>query len=202
MNDMSSIEFKKSSQLSFTFNSLNEKKAKQILSKYPKGREISAILPLLDLAQRQNQGWLSQSAIEHVALILNVYPMRVYEVATFYTMFHLSPVGTNVIQICRTASCWLRGSEKLTKICKEDLNVSLNQKSSDGLFTVQEVECLGACVNAPVVQINDDYYETMDEDSLKQILKELSKNPKKIKSSLTTSDVKQKYNIKGLKQNA
>lgn len=176
------------SQAPFAFNRLNEKKVKEILSRYPKGREVSAILPLLDLAQRQNKGWLSQSAIEHVALVLDVHPMRVQEVATFYTMFHLSPVGKNVVQICRTASCWLHGAGKLTKVCEKKLKVALNEKTSDGLFTVQEVECLGACVNAPVVQINDDYYETLDEDSLERILDQLaeghtpSPGPQKVKT--------------------
>ncbi|MCP4923475.1 MAG: NADH-quinone oxidoreductase subunit NuoE [bacterium] len=161
-------------QDSFAFNGANQKKVKEILSHYPKGREVSAVLPLLHLAQKQNEGWLSQSAMEHVACVLDVHPMRVHEVATFYTMFHLSPVGKNVVQICRTASCWLRGADQLTRACQKKLKVDLNEKTADGLFTVQEVECLGACVNAPVAQINDYYYENLDEGSLERILDQLA----------------------------
>jgi len=160
----------------FFFDKNSKKKVDVILSKYPKGWKISAILPILHLAQKQNNGWLSKSSLEHVANILNVHPMRVYEVASFYTMFHLSFVGAYVIQICRTASCWLHGSENLVSLCKKKFNINLNETTSDGIFTLQEVECLGACRNAPVVQINDDYYEDLNEKSFEKILNQLTKD--------------------------
>lgn len=157
----------------FSFNTANRETAESILSRYPEGWKISAVLPLLHLAQKQNGGWLSKDAMEHVAVILNVHPMRVYEVASFYTMFHLSSVGKHVVQICRTASCWLNGAGQLTELCKKKFDINLNETSSNGLFTIQEVECLGACRNAPVVQINDDYYENLDERSLEKVLDQI-----------------------------
>jgi NADH-quinone oxidoreductase E subunit len=165
-----------SSNEKFTFNELNKKIVINILSHYPKGWKISAVLPILHLAQKQNDGWLSKSAMEHVAKILEVHPMRIHEVASFYTMFHLSFVGRYIIQICRTASCWLNGSNKLVDLCKKKFNIDLNETTVNGLFTLQEVECLGACINAPVVQINDDYYENLNSSSFEKILDNMIKN--------------------------
>lgn len=154
----------------FTFTPANEKKIATILARYPQNQRRSATLPLLDLAQRQNGGWLSEEAIETVANFLEIPPMRVYEVASFYTMFNLKPVGKNLIQLCRTTSCWLRGSDELRQVCTTELGLNVGETSSDGLFTVMEVECLGACANAPVVQINDDYYEDLDHKTFAEIL--------------------------------
>ena len=165
----------------FNWSDDNFAKAQNIIKKYPNGRQQSAVLPLLDLAQRQNKGWLSVKAIEKVAETLSMSYIRVLEVATFYSMFNLEPVGENFIQICRTTPCWLRGSEKLTKIAKEVTGCNLGETSKDNKFTFVEVECLGACCNAPMVQINDDYFEDLDVEIFKKILIDL-KNDKQIKN--------------------
>ena len=140
-------------------------------------------MPLLDLAQKQNKGWLSKNAIEKVAETLSMPYIRVLEVATFYSMFNLEPVGKNFVQICRTTPCWLRGSEKLTKIAKDVTGSNIGEISKDNNFTIVEVECLGACCNGPMVQINDDYYEDLDENNFKKILEDLKNNIKTKKGS-------------------
>ena len=165
----------------FEWSETNFLKAKKIIEKYPRGRKQSAVIPLLDLAQRQNKGWLNKKALEKVAETLSMSFIRVLEVATFYSMFNLKPIGKNYIQICRTTPCWLRGSDKLLNIAKEVTGCSLGETSKDKKFTVVEVECLGACCNAPMVQINDDYFEDLNEDNFKRLLinlkddKEISK---------------------------
>jgi len=167
----------------FEFTSENLKKSKEIISKYPTGRQKSAVMPLLDLAQRQNDNYISQEIIEYIALMLDLPAIRVYEVATFYSMYNLKPVGKYLIQICGTTPCMLRGSEDLFKLCKEKLNIERNETSADNLFTLKEVECLGACVNAPMVQINDDYYEDLNVENMAKILADLKNNkPVKIGS--------------------
>mgnify|MGYP006189385735 CR=1 FL=1 len=163
----------------FNWSDENFKRVSEIIRKYPSSRQQSAVIPLLDLAQRQNSGWLSKTAIEKIAETLSMSYIRVLEVATFYSMFNLEPVGDNFVQICRTTPCWLRGSDKLVKVAKKVSNTNLGEISNDKNFTVVEVECLGACCNAPMVQINDDYYEDLDEDSFKKILTDL-KNSKPI----------------------
>ena len=160
----------------FNWSEDNFKRASEIIKKYPDSRQQSAVIPLLDLAQRQNSGWLSKTSIEKVAETLSMSYIRVLEVATFYSMFNLEPVGENFVQICRTTPCWLRGSDNLVKVAKEFSNTKLGETSDDKKFTIVEVECLGACCNAPMVQINDDYYEDLDEDSFKKILTDLKKN--------------------------
>ena len=145
----------------FAFTPENEARAKTIVARYPEGRQASAVIALLDLAQRQNGNWLSGEAIEYVAGYLDLAPIRVHEVATFYTMFNLKPVGKYFIQVCRTTPCWLCGSDDLTQLCRDKLGIGKGETSEDGLFTLVEVECLGACANAPMVQINDDYYEDL-----------------------------------------
>ena len=165
----------------FEWSETNFLKVKKIIEKYPSGRKQSAVIPLLDLAQRQNKGWLNKKALEKVAETLSMSFIRVLEVATFYSMFNLKPIGKNYIQICRTTPCWLRGSAKLLNIAKEVTGCSLGETSKDKKFTVVEVECLGACCNAPMVQINDDYFEDLNEDNFKRLLinlkddKEISK---------------------------
>tara|TARA_Y100000741_G_scaffold297155_1_gene238004 strand:- start:539 stop:1132 length:594 start_codon:yes stop_codon:yes gene_type:complete len=153
--------------------------AKKIIEKYPSGRQQSAVIPLLDLAQRQNNGWLNKKIIEKVAETLSMSFIRVLEVATFYSMFNLEPVGENYIQICRTTPCWLRGSSKLTEVAKKITGCDLGATSTDNKFTVVEVECLGACCNSPMVQINDDYFEDLDEKNFEELLLNL-KNDKKV----------------------
>jgi NADH-quinone oxidoreductase E subunit len=141
-------------------------KVKALIANYPPGRQASAVIGVLDLAQRQ-EGWLSRAAMDEVAKLLDMAPIRVYEIATFYTMFQLKPKGKYLLQVCTTTPCWLRGSDAIMKACEH---------AADGeTFSVQEVECLGACVNAPVVQINDDFYEDLDEASLKKVLDALKR---------------------------
>ena len=167
----------------FEWSEENFSKTKMIIEKYPNGRQQSAVIPLLDLAQRQNKGWLNKKAIERVAETISMSFIRVLEVATFYSMFNLEPIGKNYIQICRTTPCWLRGSNQLSEVARDITGCKLGETSNDKKFTVVEVECLGACCNAPMVQINDDYYEDLDEKSFRDILKNLVKDNKIKKGS-------------------
>ena len=157
---------------SFAFTPENHEKAKTIMARYPAGRPASAVLPLLDLAQRQH-GWVPQAAMEVIADMLDMASIRVYEVATFYTMFNLKPVGKHLIQVCRTTPCWLRGSDGLTEACKKKLGIGLKETTKDGKFTLVEVECLGACVNAPMVQVNDDFYEDLTPKTMEKLIDDL-----------------------------
>ncbi|ABV84710.1 MULTISPECIES: NADH-quinone oxidoreductase subunit NuoE [spotted fever group] len=157
----------------FTFDKKNLNLAEEIIKKYPPHGKRSAILPLLDLAQRQNGGWLPVPAIEYVANMLEMPYIRAYEVATFYTMFNLKQVGKYHIQVCTTTPCWLRGSDDIMKICEKKLGVKLKETTEDQKFTLSEIECLGACVNAPVVQINDDYYEDLTQEKMEKIIDKL-----------------------------
>lgn len=164
----------------FEWSSENFLKIEKIIKKYPVGREQSAVIPLLDLAQRQNKGWLNTKALEKVAETLSMSFIRVLEVATFYSMFNLEPVGKNFVQICRTTPCWLRGSDKLSNVAENISGCKLGETSKDKIFTIIEVECLGACANAPMVQVNDDYFEDLDENNFRNLMIDL-KNNKKIK---------------------
>jgi NADH-quinone oxidoreductase E subunit len=147
---------------SFEFTAENLERAKAHIAKYPPGRQASAVLPLLWIAQEQSGGWLPRAAMDFVAEILGMAPIRVYEVATFYTMFNLRPVGRYLLQACTTTPCWLRGSDAVVEACERQLGVGVGGTTPDGLFTLVEVECLGACVNAPILQVNDDFYEELD----------------------------------------
>ena len=160
----------------FDWSEKNFSKVKIIIEKYPTNKHQSAVIPVLDIAQRQNNGWLSKSAIEKVAETLSMSFIRVMEIATFYSMFNLRPIGENFIQICRTTPCWLRGSNRLLKVAKEVTGCNLGNTSKDNKFTLVEVECLGACCNAPMVQINNDYYEDLDEDSFRKLILKLKNN--------------------------
>jgi NADH dehydrogenase (ubiquinone) flavoprotein 2 len=162
----------------FSFSKENEEKIKEILKRYPEGRQASAILPLFDLAQRQCGGWLPASAIVYVCEMLGLSSIRGFEVATFYTMFNLKPVGKYHLQVCGTTPCMLAGSEGLMRTCQKHLKIDCGETTKDGLFTLNEVECIGACVNAPVIQINDDYYEDLSEESLLKLLKDLEEGHK------------------------
>ena len=146
----------------FAFTPEYLEKATAHIAKYPPGRQASAVLPLLDLAQRQNGGWLPRAAMDHVAEILGMAPIRVYEVATFYVMFQLRPVGRYLLQACVTTPCWLRGGDDVIHACERKLGIGMGDTSADGLFTLVEMECLGACVNAPILAVNDDFYEDLD----------------------------------------
>jgi NADH-quinone oxidoreductase E subunit len=154
----------------FEFTPENLERAKTHIAKYPAGRQQSAVLPLLDLAQRQSGGWLPRAAMHHVAEILGMPRIRVYEVATFYTMFNLNPVGRYLLQACTTTPCWLRGSDAVVAACEKKLGIGIGATTEDGLFTLIEVECLGACVNAPILQVNDDFYEDLDGPSTEALL--------------------------------
>lgn len=170
---------------SFTFTKANMKKVEEIISLYPKGRQKSGVMPLLDLAQRQMAkdgakaeppygGWIPRAAMDHIAEILDMPPIKVYEVATFYSMYNLAPVGKHLVQVCTTTPCWLNGSDGIAKTCKKHLGIGMNETTKDGKFSLMEVECLGACVNAPMVQINDDFYEDLTPESLGKVLDDLA----------------------------
>ena len=150
-------------------------RAQKIIAKYPEGRQASAVMPLLDLAQRQNAGWLPRVAMDYIADLLKMPRIRVYEVATFYTMYNLNPVGKHVVQVCTTTPCWLRGSDDIVKTCETKMGISLGETTDDGQFTLREVECLGACVNAPIVQIGDDFYEDVGPAHMEKIIDALSR---------------------------
>ena len=162
----------------FEFNKENLVQAQHIIGKYPKGKQASAVMPLLDLAQRQHHNWIPLAAMDYIADMLEMPAIRVYEVASFYTMFNKQPVGQNLIQICRTTPCWLRGSDEITKACKDRLGIGIGETTKDNKFTLVEVECLGACVNAPMVQINDDYYEDLNSESMLTLIDKLAKGEK------------------------
>ena len=157
----------------FEFTKKNLEEVDKIFAKYPDEQKVSAVMPLLDLAMRQIGGWITKAAMRYISNLINVPYIRVYEVASFYSMFNLEPIGKNFIQVCTTTSCWLRGSDDILKLCKKYLSIENNQTTKDGLFTLKEVECLGACVNAPMIQINDNYYEDLNKDSLLNILNKL-----------------------------
>ena len=158
----------------FKFTAANLKLAQAQLAKYPDGKK-SAVMALLDIAQRQNAGWLSKDAIEYVAEMMDMAPIRVYEVATFYEMYNTEPVGENVVWVCRTTPCWLRGSDDVLDACKKNMKIGVGETTKDGKFTLREMECLGACVNAPILWVGDDYYEDVDAKDTDKILNELRK---------------------------
>ena len=158
---------------SFKFSKENEAEIKRVIAKYPKGRQASAVMPLLDLAQRQHHNWIPMKAIELIASKLDMAEIRVLEVATFYTMFNLKPVGQFFLQACTTTPCWLRGSDEMMRAIKDRYNISSGETSTCGRFSLLEVECLGACVNAPILQVNDDFYEDLDYQTTSQLLDSL-----------------------------
>ncbi|CAN5139031.1 NAD(P)H-dependent oxidoreductase subunit E [soil metagenome] len=170
---------------SFAWTAENAEMAKTVIARYPEGRQQSAVMPLLDLAQRQvgaetqTQGWLPVPVMEFIGDLLGMPYMRVYEVATFYTMYNLAPVGRYHVQVCGTTPCMLRGSDDVFAACKNK-GLAKGATTPDGLFTLAEVECLGACANAPMVQINDDNYEDLTYESMTAILEDLAagKQPK------------------------
>ena len=168
---------------SFEFSNINIKLADDIIKRYPKGRKKSAVMPLLYLAQRQNNNWIPLAAMKHIAKFLEIPYIKVYEVATFYSMYNLAPVGKYFVQVCTTSPCLIRGADKIVKICKEKISNKEKTLSENKLCSWVEVECLGACVNAPIMQINDDYYEDLDEKSTGKIISSLiSDKPLKPKS--------------------
>ncbi|RMF11542.1 MAG: NADH-quinone oxidoreductase subunit NuoE [Alphaproteobacteria bacterium] len=162
----------------FEFTPENVAWAKQQIAKYPEGRQASAVMPLLHKAQEQNGGWLSKEALEYVGDFLDVPYMRVLEVASFYTMYNLKPVGKHVIEVCTTTPCWLRGSDEVVAACKKALGIGFGETTEDGEFTLLEVECAGACVNAPVMAYGGEYYEDLDADSTTRIIEAIRRGEK------------------------
>ena len=161
---------------SFAFDAESEAKITKAMTKYPSGKQASAVLPLLDFAQRQmgrvtGSAWVPKVAMDEIARRLEMAPIRVYEVATFYFMFNMQPVGKYHLQLCTTTPCWLRGSDEVVAACRKATGIKgWKETSDDGLFTMTEVECVGACVNAPILQVNDDFFEDMDAASTERLL--------------------------------
>jgi NADH-quinone oxidoreductase E subunit len=160
----------------FSFSEKNLVNMEKILKKYPEKNKKSAVMPLLYLAQKQNQNWIPLVAMKYIAKLLSISYINVYEVATFYTMYNLAPVGKYFIQVCTTSPCLLRGSDKLVKACKEKISPNEGEISKEGNSSWIEVECLGACVSAPMMQINQDYYEDLDEKKTIEILESIKKD--------------------------
>lgn len=162
----------------FKFTKANIEKANAIKSIYPSNYPESSIMPLLMIAQNQNNGWVPKKAIEYVANFLKVPEMKVLEIATFYTMYNLSPIGEFHIEICTTTPCMLRGSDSILKECEKNLGIGVGEKSNDSKFSLNRVECLGACVNAPVVKINEDYYEDLDKKTFNLLINSFKQGKK------------------------
>ena len=154
----------------FEFTQENLEKAKKIINKYPEGKQQSAVMSLLYLAQNQNDNWIPLSAMKYIGKLLKMPYIKVYEVATFYTMYNLTPVGKNFVQVCTTTPCMIRGAYKIVEACKEKISENENELSKDKNCSWMEVECLGACISAPMMQINDDYYEDLDKEKALKIL--------------------------------
>tara|TARA_Y100000816_G_scaffold236841_1_gene182763 strand:- start:224 stop:832 length:609 start_codon:yes stop_codon:yes gene_type:complete len=159
----------------FEFNKNNKDIADKIIKNYPFGKQQSAVMALLYIAQKQNDNWIPLKAMKYVANYLDMSYIKVYEVATFYSMYNLAPVGKYLFQVCTTTPCMLRGAYSLVDVCKKKISENENQLSKDGKSSWLEVECLGACVNAPMLQINNDYYEDLDPDKLELIIENISK---------------------------
>ena len=171
---------------SFAFTPENVAKAKAYIAKYPEGRQASAVISLLYLAQEQHDGWVPRAAMDVIAEMLAMAPIRVYEVASFYTMFNLRPVGRYFLQVCTTTPCWLRGSDEVLATCKKKLGIGVGETTQDKKFTLFEVECLGACVNAPIIQINNgDFYEDLDGQSTEKLIDALARGEKPPQGSAT-----------------
>ena len=159
----------------FEFDSSSLEKANSIILKYPNGKQQSAVMALLYIAQKQNNNWIPLAAMKYIAKFLDMPYIKVYEVATFYTMYNLSPVGKHFVQVCTTTPCMIRGANKLVEACKEKISVNDSELSTDKSCSWTEVECLGACVTAPMMQINDDYYEDLDKEKALEILDKILK---------------------------
>jgi len=162
----------------FKFNNKNLDEAEKIIKKYPEGRQQSAVMPLLYLAQKQNNNWIPLAAMKYIAKFLSMPYIKVYEVATFYTMYNLSPVGKYFFQICTTTPCMIRGAYDIVNICKEKISDKECKLSKDETCSWMEVECLGACINAPMIQINDDYYEDLNKEKTEKIISQIQNGEK------------------------
>ena len=168
---------------SFEFNASSLEAANVIVAKYPKGKQQSAVMALLYIAQKQNNNWIPLAAMKYIAKFLDMPYIKVYEVATFYTMYNLSPVGKYFFQICTTTPCMIRGAYDIVNACKEKISDKENQLSKDKTCSWMEVECLGACVNAPMMQINEDYYEDLNKEKTEKIINQIQNGEKPIPGS-------------------
>ena len=180
---MSLKKISKEQPKDFIFNDNSLKAVNNVISKYPKNRQQSAVMPLLYIAQKQNDNWIPLAAMKLIAKTLNMPYIKVYEVATFYTMYNLAPVGEYFFQVCTTTPCMIRGAYKLVDVCKKKISQNESEISKDGKFSWLEVECLGACVNSPMIQINEDYFEDLDPDKLEKIIDKINNNEKPIPGS-------------------
>ncbi|MBS1486387.1 MAG: NADH-quinone oxidoreductase subunit NuoE [Bacteroidetes bacterium] len=155
--------------------------AKKIIARYPEGKHKSALIPILHLAQTEFDGWLSVEAMDYVASVLNIKPIEVYEVVTFYSMFNTKPVGKCLLEVCQTSSCWLRGSDEIINHIKKKLNIEVGETTADGMFTLKTVECLGSCGTAPMLQCGGDFHENLTTEKLDSLLEKM-----KIKNERST----------------
>ncbi len=175
---MSIKKISKEQPLDFKFNKKNLEEAQKIIKNYPEGKQQSAVMSLLYLAQKQNDNWIPLAAMKYIAKFLSMPYIKVYEVATFYTMYNLSPVGNYFIQICTTTPCMISGAYKLVEACKEKISDKEKELSKDKNCSWMEVECLGACVNGPMMQINDNYFEDLDKEKTIKIIDQILKDDK------------------------
>ena len=200
---MSIKKISKNQPNDFEFTSDNYSLAKTIVEKYPKGKQHSAVMSLLYIAQNQNDNWIPLAAMKYIAKFLEMPYIKVYEVATFYSMYNLSPVGKYFIQVCTTTPCMIRGAYKLVDICKRKISEEQNTLSKDKNCSWTEVECLGACVNAPMMQINDDYYEDLDEKMtekiIDQILSDIKPKPGSYRGRINTEPENNRQTLMDLK---
>ena len=180
---MSIKKISKEQPSSFEFNKKNLEEAQKIIKNYPEGKQKSAVMPLLYLAQKQNDNWIPLAAMKYIAKFINIPYIKVYEVATFYTMYNLSPVGKYFFQICTTTPCMIRGAYNIVNICKKKISDKENQLSKDKTCSWIEVECLGACINAPMMQINDDYYEDLNIEKTEKIINQIQNGEKPVPGS-------------------
>ena len=180
---MSLKKISKDQPKDFIFNDNSLKAVNKAISNYPKNRQQSAVMSLLYIAQKQNDNWIPLAAMKLIAKTLNMPYIKVYEVATFYTMYNLAPVGEYFFQVCTTTPCMIRGAYKLVDVCKKKISKDESKISKDGKFSWLEVECLGACVNSPMIQINEDYFEDLDPDKLEKIIDKINNNEKPIPGS-------------------
>ena len=180
---MSIKKISKNQPENFKFSSKSLNAAEKVISNYPKDKQQSAVMALLYIAQRQNDNWIPLASMKYIAKMLNMPYIKVYEVATFYTMYNLAPVGEYFVQVCTTTPCMLRGAYKLVDVCKKKISKNESKISKDGKSSWMEVECLGACVNAPMIQINDDYFEDLNPQKLEKIIDQINNNQKPVPGS-------------------
>ena len=168
----------KEQPINFEFSKVNLEETKKIIKNYPENRQQSAVMALLYLAQKQNDNWIPLAAMKYIAKFISIPYIKVYEVATFYTMYNLSPVGKYFFQVCTTTPCMIRGAYDIVEVCKKKISENENELSKNKACSWIEVECLGACINAPMMQINDDYYEDLDKEKIEKIINQIQKGEK------------------------